>query len=152
MHFAPGRPATRTRPGIRRSGAQASAGATSSFRSRHRPSATRTFPPRRSSRIASSRRVVARAASLLLLLLLLRSFFPINHPILTRNNFSLPYDSSPTRFRIFAAILSSPPPPPPRSMFPSRLSSSASLLLRSIGFIGSRWLAKGQGTVCPATR
>lgn len=130
MHFAPGRPAMRTRPGIRRSGAQASAGATSSFRSRHRPSATRTFPPRRSSRIASSRRVVARAASLLLLLLLLRSFFPVNHgsiryshatispypTTLPRLDFEFSRRSSPLLLLLLlhdpCFRLASPPPPP----------------------------------------
>lgn len=61
VHFAPARLVTRTRPGMRPTGAQSSTGATSSFRSRHRPSATRTFPPRRSSnRSVTPRRVAPR--------------------------------------------------------------------------------------------
>ena len=61
VHFAPARLVTRTRPGMRPTGAQSSTGATSSFRSRHRPSATRTFPPRRSSnRSVTPRRAAPR--------------------------------------------------------------------------------------------
>lgn len=95
--------APRTRPGIRRGGAQASAGATSSFRSRHRPSATPTFPPRRSSRITRHAASPARA------------FHP-PPPVFRRPTHRLPPANTSPRFRIFAAAIHvslSPPPSPP---------------------------------------
>lgn len=115
--------APRTRPGIRRGGAQASAGATSSFRSRHRPSATPTFPPRRSSRITRH------AASCLLV--------PSIHHLLfsADQRTDCPPQTLPRDFEFSR----------PRSMFPPR----PPLLHQSIHLIGSRrWLTKGRRAVC----